>query len=147
MSGSSSSHSSTAATTSSISTPATYRSATQYYVPDVLVIPTALADRLFAQPGAVEVYREPLPLVVEVWSPSTGRLDVDEKIPAYRQRGDAEIWRLHPYERTLMVWTRQADGGYTEAVHRHGRVRSAALPAVEIDLDAFFAALRRGPLT
>ncbi|MFN8557164.1 MAG: Uma2 family endonuclease [Dehalococcoidia bacterium] len=32
-----------------------YRSATQYYVPDVLVIPTALADRLFAQPGAVEV--------------------------------------------------------------------------------------------
>lgn len=29
----------------------------------------------------LEVYDTPLPLVVEVWSPSTGSYDVDAKVP------------------------------------------------------------------
>jgi Uma2 family endonuclease len=44
----------------------------------------------------LELYVEPLPLVVEVWSPSTGQYDVDEKLPEYQRRGDLEIWRFHP---------------------------------------------------
>src|SRR6266540_2775090 len=49
------------------------RSATQYYVPDAMVIPVAMATRLFPVEGMVASFPEPLPLVVEVWSPSTGR--------------------------------------------------------------------------
>jgi Uma2 family endonuclease len=121
------------------------RSEQHYYIPDLIVVPAELADRLFAEEGRLEVYSEPLPLVVEVWSPSTGRLDVREKLPGYRRRGDREIWLLHPYERTLTAWVWQADGSYAETVHRGGIVHAAALPSVSIDLDALFQTLRRGP--
>jgi Uma2 family endonuclease len=60
-------------------------------------------------PG-LEYYEQPLPLVVEVWSPSTGEYDIDSKLPEYQARGDKEIWRLHPYERTVRSWQRQPDG-------------------------------------
>jgi Uma2 family endonuclease len=114
------------------------RSETEYYVPDLIVIPREMARRLFAVPGTVEVYREPLPLVVEVWSPSTGRLDVREKLPEYQRRGDAEIWLIHPYQRTLTAWVRQPDGSYSECRYAGGVVRPSALPGVTIDLDELF---------
>ena len=87
----------------------------------------------------LEIFDEPLPLVVEVWSPSTGGYDLDAKLPEYQRRGDAEIWRLHPYERTLTVSRRLPDGGYAETVHTGGVVRPIALPGVAVDLDALFA--------
>src|SRR5947209_3342270 len=68
-----------------------------YYIPDVSVIPVELVlpqlDQL-----ALEVYEAPLPLVVEVWSRSTGEYDVQTKLLEYQRRGDAEIWLIHPYE-------------------------------------------------
>lgn len=110
-----------------------------YYVPDLCVIPRAMVRKLREVPGTFEVYDDPIPLVVEVWSPSTGDYDVDEKLPEYRQRGDAEIWRIHPYERTLTRWVRQSDGSYVETLLRAtGAVTLAAIPAVTIDLDALF---------
>ncbi len=121
------------------------RSETQYYIPDLIAVPATMADRLFAREGLTEIYREPLPLVVEVWSLSTGRLDISEKLPEYQRRGDREIWLVHPYNRTLTTWVRRDDGRYTETVHRGGIVRPAAFPDVAIDLDAFFDAVRRHP--
>jgi Uma2 family endonuclease len=85
------------------------------------------------------VYREPVPLVVEIWSPSTGSYDIDGKIPEYMNRGDQEIWRLHPYERTLKGWRRQADGSYQEFILSRGIVEPVALSGVTIDLDRLFA--------
>jgi len=84
------------------------------------------------------IFSDPLPLVVEVWSPSTGDYDVDAKLPVYQQRGDLEIWRIHPYERTLTVWQRQPDGSYVETIHHGGIVTPVGLPGVEIDLDELF---------
>ena len=78
--------------------------------------------------------------MVEVWSPSTGDYDVDAKLPVYQQRGDREIWRIHPYERTLTSWLRQPDGSYQETLHRGGIVALVALPGVTIDLDELFDA-------
>src|SRR5438105_12058902 len=40
-----------------------------FYVPDLFVLPDALHRRLRERPGTFEVYEEPMPLVVEVWSP------------------------------------------------------------------------------
>lgn len=86
------------------------RSPESYYIPDVFVIPIDLLRPLRGRRDVVEAYDAPLPLVVEVWSPSTGDYDVDAKLPEYQRRGDLEIWRIHPYERTLTAWRRQTDG-------------------------------------
>lgn len=114
------------------------RSEQNYYIPDLIVIPRAMAQRLFPTPGMTEVYQEPLPLVVEVWSPSTWRLDIREKLPEYQRRGDAEIWFVHPYDRALTTWVRRPDGAYQETLHREGAVRPVTLPNVTITLDNLF---------
>ena len=115
------------------------RQAATIFIPDVMVVPTAYGESLRGRPGKLAIFPEPLPLVVEVWSASTGDYDVDTKIPVYMQRGDREIWRIHPYERTLTSWVRQPDGSYQETISRGGVVALAALPGVEIDLDQLFA--------
>lgn len=117
------------------------RSSADFYIPDVFVTPTALTRPLRNRSDLLEVYEEPLPLVVEVWSPSTGDYDVNEKLAEYQARGDLEIWRLHPYERTLTAWRRRPAGGYDETLHREGIVRPAALPGVAIDLGDLFAVI------
>ena len=112
------------------------RSAESYYVTDVLVAPTSIGASLRGRP--LEVFAEPLPLVVEVWSPATGAYDIDQKIPEYQARGDQEIWRLHPYDRTLTVWRRRSDGTYEEQRYDHGVVEIRSLPGVRIELGALF---------
>ena len=109
-----------------------------YYIPDVFVIPTSFVTPLLNLQDVLEVYDQPLPLVVEVWSRSTGEYDIEEKLAVYQQRGDLEIWRIHPYERTLTAWRRLPDGTYDETIHHEGVVRPTALPDVEIDLTALF---------
>ena len=115
-------------------------SATSYYIPDVFVLPTAHLAALSGQERVFHFYREALPLVVEVWSPSTGPYDIDEKIPEYLARGDLEIWRLHPFARTLKAWRRREDGGYDEVEFTGGTIELHALPGVTVDLDALFVA-------
>ncbi|MGH2610849.1 MAG: Uma2 family endonuclease [Tepidiformaceae bacterium] len=109
-----------------------------YYVPDVVVIPHHLVAARIPD-RQLEAYREPLPLIVEVWSRTTGSYDVETKLADYQARGDLEIWRIHPYEKTLTTWVRQPDGNYAERLYSDGFVRCPALPGVRIDLDALFA--------
>jgi len=109
-----------------------------YYLPDLCVLPRALERRLRERPGTFEVYDEPMPFVVEVWSPSTGDYHVEAKLLEYQRRGDLEIWRIHPYEETLTAWRRQTDGSYDQFVQRGGSVQPAALPGVTIVLDRLF---------
>jgi Uma2 family endonuclease len=90
------------------------------------------------RPTRLEVHQEPLPLVVEVWLPSTGEEDRTEKLPGYQARGDAEIWLLRPQERTLIAAVREPDGSYTEQVYHGGVIRPRALPDATIDLDELF---------
>ena len=107
-------------------------------IPDLLVVPTSFGQPFRGQPGVLAILSDPLPLVVEVWSRSTGDYDVAEKLAVYQQRGDLEIWRIHPYERTLTAWRRLPDGSYEEVVYTEGVVHPVALPGVEIDLAALF---------
>ncbi|MGE0542730.1 MAG: Uma2 family endonuclease [Dehalococcoidia bacterium] len=110
-----------------------------YYEADLCVVPRSLVNRQKRErPHQLEVYDEPLPLVVEVWSPSIGSHDVVDKIPEYQARGDIEIWRLHPFERTLTAWRRQPDGAYVETVHRGGTIEPIALLDVKIVIDELF---------
>lgn len=111
-----------------------------YFIPDVVVIPAAYKVPFEDDPRALNAFAEPLPLVVEVWSRTTGAYDFATKLQAYRTRSDAEIWFLHPYERTLTTWRRQPDGGYVEETHRTGTIAIASLPGVSIDLEALLGA-------
>jgi Uma2 family endonuclease len=114
------------------------RPARSYFIPDVFVIPVDLQQSRRGQPHRLEHYEEPLPLVIEVWSRSTGRYDRTGKLEEYKRRGDLEIWLLHPYERSLTIWRVQPDGSYAESVQQGGIVRPAFLPNVTIDLDSLF---------
>lgn len=114
------------------------RSSESYYIPDVYVVPMELIRPHRGRRNELEVYEVPLPLVIEVWSPSTGDYDVETKLREYQQRGDREIWLIHPYDRTLAAWRAQPDGTYTESVMTEGKVRPVELPSVEIDLGALF---------
>jgi Uma2 family endonuclease len=107
-----------------------------YYIPDVVVIPAAYKVPFEDNPHAFNAFAEPLPLVVEVWSPSTGHYDMETKLRGYRERGDSEIWFIHPYDRTLTIWRKQPDGSYSEELFRSGVILAASLPGVGIDFDA-----------
>lgn len=110
------------------------------YVPDVAVVPIAMMAPFRAQPSLFEVYDDPIPFLAEFWSPRTGSYDIDAKFPAYKLRGDAEIWRVHPFDRVVTIWRRQPDGTYSEQVVTCGRVQLHALPSVTVDIDALFIA-------
>jgi Uma2 family endonuclease len=110
-----------------------------YYIPDVMVVPVEILGPDIDRPDVLETYDAPLPFLAEVWSPSTGSYDVDEKLPEYMNRGDAEIWRLHPFDHTVTAYRRQPDGSYTVTVFHGGIVELHALPGVKIDIDALFA--------
>jgi Uma2 family endonuclease len=113
------------------------RSSATVFAPDLMVVPAAYSEEIRDRP-VLAIFSDPLPLVVEVWSPLTGDYDVDAKVPVYQQRGDLEIWLIHPYERTVTSWRRQPDGSYQETIHRSGIVRPVALPGVAIDLETLF---------
>lgn len=103
-----------------------------------MVVPDAYRAEFLDRPDTLAVFAGPLPLVVEVWSRSTGHYDVAAKLPIYQQRGDAEIWLIQPYERTLQAWRRQPDGSYMSQVHDAGSIRPIALPDVTIELASLF---------
>lgn len=112
-----------------------------HFVPDVVVVPAAAREAKWDETG-VEAYPEPMPLVIEVWSPSTGDYDVTEKVHGYQQRGDLEIWLVDLRTRSVRVIRRQAEGTYTERNQPRGGIRVASLPGVTLDLDAAFRQAR-----
>jgi Uma2 family endonuclease len=116
----------------------TRRPRVSVFIPDVMVIPAHLERAQRQGPGHLEIYTDALPFVAEFWSPRTGDYDVETKLPEYKERGDREIWRPHPYDKGVTAWRRLPDGSYEELEFRGGKVELAALPGVVIDLDAIF---------
>lgn len=113
-----------------------HRPGATYFIPDVYVFPVSYVTPELRAGALLEVYDQPLPFVAEVWSRSTGAYDLTEKLAVYQQRGDEEIWYLHPIERTLTAKRKQPDGSYSETHYTGGLVPVFSLPGVTIDLDA-----------
>jgi Uma2 family endonuclease len=107
-----------------------------YLIPDVMVIPASYQIPHEDDPDWFTAYPDPLPFVAEVWSRSTGNYDVAAKLPRYRERGDQEIWFIHPYDRTLRTWRLRGDRVYAEDLYRGGIVPIESLPIVSVDFDA-----------
>src|SRR5262249_3353905 len=106
-----------------------------YVIPDVVVIPVDSTAGFQARPRSVEIYVDPVPLVAEFLSPSTGKYDVEGKLEAYKERRDREIWIVHPDERWLTAWRRRSDGTYDELTIRSGTISPIALPGISIALE------------
>lgn len=108
-----------------------------WFVPDVMVVSASVvAPQWDSQ--ELERFTDPLPLVVQVWSPSTCARDRTVKLAEYQRRRHQEIWFIHPFDRALTVWRLQHDGSYTEAVFGGGIVPVGSLPGAVIDLDRLF---------
>ena len=90
----------------------------------------------------VEAYSEPLLLVIEVWSPPAEGYDLETRLRDYQDRGDGEIWRIDPRNRSLTTWVRQLDGSYVERKYARGTVHLTSLPGVTIDLLELFRRAR-----
>jgi hypothetical protein len=103
-----------------------------------MVVPTASGARRSDDPG-LAIFADPSPLVVDGWSPSPRDDDTAGRIPVDHRRGDAGIWRIHPCERALARWVRQAAGAYLESKQHGGILALSALPEVRFDLDWLFA--------
>ena len=112
-----------------------------YYIPDVFVIPRLGPNAKGDSSHTLEIYDEPALLVVEVWSPSTGGYDVDAKLPEYQSRGDLEIWRVYPADKTVTIWTRASDGAYSKRTVSSGVIQPHSLQGVEIRVADLFAYL------
>ncbi|MEX1104500.1 MAG: hypothetical protein WED87_09630, partial [Dehalococcoidia bacterium] len=64
----------------------------------------------------------------------------DTKFDEYKKRGDLEIWRLHPYEKSIIAWRRQADGAYSETRYAFsdGEAPVLSLPGVVVRFEEIF---------
>jgi Uma2 family endonuclease len=105
--------------------------------PDVIYVSAArssiVRDRIEGAPD----------LVVEVLSPGTARRDLGEKLRLYAEAGVAEYWIVDPGLQTfeLLVYT---GGGFRVSPPDGPTFRSAAIPGLELDLEAFWRSIPIG---
>jgi Uma2 family endonuclease len=78
--------------------------------------------------------------IAEVLSPSTASYDQIVKLPAYERAGVAEVWLIHPIDRTVAIY-RLEEGRYGRAtiLELKGHTQIGAVPAVTIDWDRVIA--------
>ena len=74
--------------------------------------------------------------LAEVLSPSTAGYDQVLKLQAYERAGVAEVWLIHPTDRTLAVYRLEAARyGRPTLLELRGKTALTAVPAVTIDWD------------
>lgn len=73
-------------------------------VPGLPMVPIAMVASIPDQPGLIEVYHEPLSLVLEVTSVLTRIHVVPDQLSGYQHRGNLEIQCFHPFEGTRTIW-------------------------------------------
>jgi Uma2 family endonuclease len=106
------------------------------------VQPDLMFFRAGNQPGVDAPNFQGVPdLIVEVLSPSNWRMDLNVKLPAYRDAGVPETWFANPQQRTIVVYGLGEDGeGYVE-IGRGGDgdvVESRVLPGLRIAVSEIF---------
>jgi Uma2 family endonuclease len=79
--------------------------------------------------------------VCEVLSPSTEKIDRDDKLPYYASHRVSHVWLLDPIDKRLEVYQLD-DGGHWRAVRMYEgdvTVRAEPFAALELDLGALWA--------
>jgi Uma2 family endonuclease len=81
------------------------------------------------------------PLVIEVLSPSSRRVDQKVKLAIYQEAGVLEYWLVDPQERAVVVYVLSEDRKSYIELHRASAgqtVGSSVLSGLEIELDEIF---------
>lgn len=103
-------------------------------------------DVLYLKPDSACVVGEkrlvgPPDLVVEVLSPSTARIDRQQKHPAYARFGVGEYWIVDPVQRLIEVWLRAEPGNYArQGIYGQGDTFASPTLGQDIDADALLRA-------
>ena len=102
--------------------------------PDVLVVLNEHFDRV-TKAGIVGAPD----LVVEIASPSTARIDLNEKLAAYASAGVPEYWVVNPDARTVEVLTLRRDV-YSSSGAYYGPavLPSRVVPGLNVKVEQFF---------
>lgn len=121
------------------------------YAPVDILLPEGIASpvqpdivffRTGNQPGTDAPNFQGVPdLIVEVFSPGTWRVDLNVKLPAYRDAGVPEVWFANPQQRTIVVYGLSEDGKSYAEVSRGGdgdAVESRVLPGLRIAVSEVF---------
>jgi Uma2 family endonuclease len=96
--------------------------------PDLLVVLEARRHLMTAQR-----LDGPADFVVEIASEGDPKLDMREKLPRYRQAGIPEIWLIDPFEKTLHIEHKSAQG-YEALDLNAGRAESRTVPGFWIEV-------------
>jgi Uma2 family endonuclease len=82
-------------------------------------------------------------MIIEIVSPSSGRIDKVTKFNKYEQAGVKEYWIVEPDQRLISVFVLQANGRYgrPETYTDEDTVKVAMFPDLEIDLKTVFAGI------
>ena len=78
--------------------------------------------------------------MVEILSPGTARRDLGEKLRLYAEFGVAEYWIVDPILETF-EFLENTPAGFRVRLPEGAVYRSAAIPGLELDLEAFWRAL------
>lgn len=84
--------------------------------------------------------------VCEVLSPSTEKIDRDQKLPYYAERGVRHVWLVDPIDKRLEIYTLDEQERRWRAVRMHQgdvRVRAEPFEAIELDLALLWSPPRR----
>ncbi len=112
-----------------------------------------LVDHSVVQPDVLFISRQrrelienwvegPPDLLVEVLSPGTASRDRVYKLNLYREYGVGEYWVVDPKRRRISFLVREGDE-FVERAPDGSIYRSAAVPEIELDTDALWAAVDR----
>lgn len=81
-------------------------------------------------------------LIMEILSPSNNKKELQNKYEVYEESGVKEYWIIHPYEKTLLVYT-LADGKYipSKLFTLGDHVASSCIDGFVLDLEELFEGL------
>jgi Uma2 family endonuclease len=81
-------------------------------------------------------------LIMEILSPSNNKKELQNKYEVYEESGVKEYWIIHPYEKTLLVYTLTAGKYIPSRLFTLGdHVASACIEGFVLDLDELFTGL------
>lgn len=79
-------------------------------------------------------------LIVEILSPSSGKIDRVDKFNKYEKAGVEEYWVVEPGQNLVSVFILQSNGRYgrTEMYTEQDKIKVSIFPDLEIDLKSVF---------
>jgi Uma2 family endonuclease len=111
-----------------------YLTETDVFQPDIIVV-LNVNRHILTDAGA----EGPPDFVVEILSPKTRRLDLENKKRTYARMGVKELWIIDPDPKKLDRYVFESDREHpVQTLTENGRVTTSLFPGLEIELEEMF---------